>query len=70
MEYFKFIKSGDEITIKVNAGVNFYTFLSNLDMAKMDKIEILKLHTALELLLKSNKLLDLQKLKKTYKPKS
>lgn len=70
MEYFKFIKSGDEITIKVNAGVNFYTFLSNLDIAKMDKIEILKLHTALELLLKSNNLLDLQKLKKPTSPKA
>lgn len=52
MEYFKFIKSKDKMTIEVNAGVSFYTFLANLDMTKMDKTEILKLHTALELLLK------------------
>lgn len=53
MEYFEFIKKGKKITIKVNANQDFYVLLANLDIPKTDKIEILKLKTALELLLKN-----------------
>jgi hypothetical protein len=55
MEYFQFIKKGEEITIKIEAGEDFYLALANLDIPKIDKVQILKLRVALDLLLEKPK---------------
>mgnify|MGYP003589465619 FL=1 len=56
MEYFQFIKKGKEITIKIEAGDDFYLAIANLDMPKMDKAQILKLKVALDFLLDKHKI--------------
>jgi hypothetical protein len=52
MEIFQFIKKGKEITIKIEAGDDFYLAIANIDMPKQDKAQLLKLKVALDLLLK------------------
>ena len=57
MEYFQFIKeNGGEISIKINAGEDFYLAIANLDIPKMDKAQILKLKVALDFLLDKHKI--------------
>lgn len=54
MEYFQFIKKGKEVTIKIEAGDDFYLEVANLDMPKMDKSQLLKLKIALDFLLEKH----------------
>lgn len=56
MEHFQFIKEeGGEKTIKIDAGDDFYLAIANLDIPKMEKVQILKLKVALDFLFEKHK---------------